>query len=1109
MATDSRVVSELVLYINMLWSGLFQICVALFLLVRLLGYVPTATGVFVIVASVPVQGFIIAEIKLARERAASWTDDRVKVTSEAIQGIKLVKLYAWEKSFAQRILGKRTGELALIRRATLIQAWNDCLVSSLPTALSLVTFVTFAMLGNRLDAAVVFPAIALFNVIRPPLLIFPNTVVNVARAAASLDRLQRFLRADELQALGESCHAVDEVLFDSLDADIIARDAAFEWDPSTAQRNSTSPTLSSVTFHVKTGSLVCIVGPTGSGKSSILAGVLGELPITNGCAGMRPKRSIAFSDQVPFVLNGSVRENILFGHAWDEERYRRVIRACSLAADLEILPDGDKTEIGSRGVNLSGGQRARVSLARAVYAKSDICLLDDPLCAVDAHVGRAIFEDCIVREMGATTRLMTTNQIHFAASPYVDAVVVVENGVVVEAGPREELLADTSSAFSRLVEANGGHESASDMHAHDHQEAIAEPPITVANHVIIEVSAEPIRRPPQLHSGREQIDIGTAAIPVAQVATSELRGVEEGVPLLTNDDAFSYGTTERGRLTKKEQKKHGRIAGDHYKAYAVAAGGWGCTFLIGFLAIGAQVCAIAVNFWLSLWSEGSQAHKLTLSQMDMKNFTNFHLLIYVVLGVVSVLITFGRAFMVAFGSIRASVYLHEKLLLSVLGAPSSFFNSTPQGRIVNRFNSDIDKIDSQLASTLQSVLRSFLHLLCTFILIVWATPAFLVFAIPAGAICLYVQEFYRRSSVDLRRLEALARSPLYSHFDETLDGVVTIRAFGDSVARATAINHRHTDALNRTTFASVSANRWLAVRLEAVASILIFIATILAIAAPPDKLSASMTGLVLSYTMQIMGAMTWTVRQFTETESQMSAVERVAEYSTSPPFPQEEEGGLEKSWASRKHGRGQVFSRVDSRGLVSDKSAELLSQTSRRLQRWPRRGKIEFVNVTMRYRHDLEPALRSVSFSIAPGEHVGIVGRTGAGKSSTVQSLFRLYEAETGKILIDGVDISKMDLCDLRSSLSVIPQEPLCFSGTIRSNLDMFGDRSDASVLRALQSCGLQDTMKDRIDLDYEVLEGGMNLSVGQRQLVSTTESKGQGIAQVYISSPLRVVFEF
>lgn len=1038
MSNDARSVAEVVQYIHMLWSSLEQVTIAMVLLVQLLGWLPTFAGVIFIVGALPLQSFLVARVKSLRELASSHTDDRVKVVSETIKGIKLVKLYAWELSFVKRILQHRAKELDSLRKMAIVQACSSVVYTGVPTLLTLIVFTVYVLIGNTLDASVVFPAITLFNVLRPAMVILPYVLVSSARAAASLSRLQKFLMAEELVPLDESDHAVDQEMLARDGLDVAAEGAAFTWNPS---ETDALATLSNVSLSIPKGSLVAVVGSTGSGKSTLLAGLLGEVPIVTGYAGILKGRSVSFCDQIPFIQNASLRDNIIFGKPFDEHHYRETIRVCCLLKDLEILPAGDLTEIGGRGVNLSGGQRARVSLARAVYARTDINIFDDPLSAVDAHVGSYIFRECIAKQLDGTTRILTTNQIHFAASHDVNMVVVVKNGTIVEVGDRRNLCGDPDSEFARMLRAAGeGTDDSDEMRVNGDAETSPETEDGSLNDVNGSVSSEK--------------DSKSTALTTKRVA--------------------DYGTTEAGELTQKERKEKGRVQLKEYRSYLSAMGARWVVSVVLF-GIAYQACIMAVNVWMSWWSEKSAAGSET-------NSIWFNLFVFCSFGVLGLFMSSGASFSIAFGGIRAAIVIHERLLLSVMGAPSSFFNSTPDGRLINRFTSDMDKLDQALAATLQTMNRLILSLIFTLGLIFWATPLVVFIAVPIITICVFVQEYYRRTAVDLRRLEALSRSPLYSHFSETLDGVVTLRAFGD-IPRSTHMNNVYTDQLGRTMYASSYANRWLALRLEGLGTIFIFGATVLAVMAPPGQLSAATVGLVLSYTMQIIGTMTWCVRQFTDMESEMSSMERVSEYSQ-PPFPQEEKGGLElllRELDSKKDG----MKRAESQGLISsDRMEQLNNSMGSRQSRWPRKGKVEFEGVEMRYRADLSPALRNMSLTVQPGEHVGIVGRTGAGKSSAIQCLFRLYELGKGRIMVDGKDIKHMRLNALRSSLGVIPQEAVCFSGTIRTNLDTFGEHSDYDVQRALDGCGLQGTMRDAVSLSTTVEENGSNLSVGQRQLL-------------------------
>lgn len=680
---------------------------ALVLLVRLLGPIPTFVGLTLLSVSMPVQGWVIARMKRARERAWAYTDARIKAMSELLSSIKLVKLYAWETAFAARVTRERTAELAWIRTAGLLSAANMTQVTSLPIVLSTTAFVTYAVLGNRLDAAVVFPAIALFNVLRPPLLILPNVIVSISQASASVDRMERFLSAAELPPRNTGPGSVPAEVFEATTdvplADVVAEDASFSWErpsPSSTQAEMElmeSTILAGVSMRVPAGSLVAIVGRTGEGKTSLLNGLLGELHITAGRAGVRPSARVAFVEQAPFIVNGTLAENVTFGAPWDADRFDAALSASALDRDVaETLPAGAASEIGARGTTLSGGQRQRVSIARALYADADVVLLDCALSAVDAAVGRHIFHAAIVRAMAGKTRLMATNQLHHAAAAAVDYVAVVSGGAVVEFARRDELLADAESHFSTLLREQG-------LSAESDHEPGANPAAGVNGDVNGGVnegitsdsngidgdgdgSHTATNGEPKTDADGVSVSGGMRAAarttgggaPGKAVSSVDGDDAREGKPLLDSGKGDgsaggSYGATAgakapdnlaapgpSGRLTEDETRSFGRVKVSNYTLYLSALGGVPIVGCVVACSIAAQTLSIALNFWLSLWSEASEAGGTD---------TNAHYLsIYLLLGVLSVGVTAAATTALSLAAVRASRVIHRRLLLSVLKA---------------------------------------------------------------------------------------------------------------------------------------------------------------------------------------------------------------------------------------------------------------------------------------------------------------------------------------------------------------------------------------------------------------------------------------------------------
>jgi ATP-binding cassette, subfamily C (CFTR/MRP), member 1 len=1025
MAVDAKLVGEAVLYLHTVWSGVLQISIALFLLDGLLGTASMAAGVIFVLLACPLQVVIMRLLKTAREQASGLTDKRVGVVSEALSGIGIIKYMAWERAFLGRILNARLAELTLVRRALVLQAINSAMSVSIPIVLSLVAFTTYILTGGRLDASVIFPALSLFQILRPQFVLLPGIFVSIVRSMAAVDRCYRFLMAKDLPRL-----RLADADFGADDYDAVATNASVAWEHGVSLRD--------IDMRIPAGSLTCIVGPVASGKSTLLAGFLGEAVAVGGKIGIHPGRSVAYVPQQSFIQNATLRENVLFGSAMDEERYRKVLRLSGLLPDLKTLPAGDLTEIGGKGVNLSGGQKARCGLARAVYRDADVVLLDAPLAAVDAHVGRFIWEECIVGDMANRTRIVTTNQLQLASSPSVDYIAVLQDGSVVEFGLRSQLLAQRDSAFSRLLQSQQMPAGSCDDDAEsdDKEEG-------------------------------ERMD--------------EPGGASDGIQAMSAPESGGrFG--KRGRLVQREAKSSYGVDSRHYWKYVNAAGGVWLALTVLALFLASQAASVGTNVFLSTWSEESRLD----GYASRAGSDHSKLLQFMALSLLAAALPAVAGFGTVYLSLRASVVLHEQLCVTVFGSPSWWFDSTPTGRILNRFNSSLDKVDNSLAFTVQSVFRLALNLVSSFAVIFWVTPMFCLALFPTAPAYMWIQSYFRNSAIDLRRLESVTRSPLYSHFGETLDGVISLRAY-KAVKRFRKENARLTDCCISASYSYAAATRWLSSRLELLAALLTFCAAgASVVAVNAGRVSPELCGLSLGYSLQMVMWLSWSVRQVTDAESQFSSIEQLAEYSDAPPHPQEEAvnnevGGREERAAASAETYGGLVTQSFLRHVSNNQNAE------RETDSWPSHGEIEFRNVCMRYRPELDLVLRDVSFKVEAGWTVGICGRTGAGKTSLVSALFRLQELEAGQILVDGVDIAKLRLDELRSSFGAIAQSPTLFSGTIRSNLDMPGMYSDAAMSRALSLSGLQDTVAASaapLTLDTLVTEGGASLSAGQRQLL-------------------------
>uniref|UniRef100_A0A8B9CTD7 Multidrug resistance-associated protein 1 n=1 Tax=Anser brachyrhynchus TaxID=132585 RepID=A0A8B9CTD7_9AVES len=961
MSVDAQRFMDLATYINMIWSAPLQVILALYLLWQNLGPSVLA-GVAVMILLVPINAVMKAQMKSK--------DNRIKLMNEILNGIKVLKLYAWELAFREKVLEIRQKELKVLKKSAYLAAMATFTWVCAPFLVALSTFAVYVKIdkNNVLDAQKAFVSLALFNILRFPLNMLPMVISSIVEASVSLKRLRVFLSHEEL------------------DPDSIIR------GPTTDARLNYVHFIFSINFTVPEGSLIAVVGQVGCGKSSLLSALLGEMDKKEGYVVV--KGSVAYVPQQAWVQNATLKDNIIFGREMNESRYKRVIEACALLPDIEILPTGDRTEIGEKGVNLSGGQKQRVSLARAVYCNADVYLFDDPLSAVDAHVGKHIFEKVIGPKgiLKNKTRVLVTHAVNYL--PQMDTILVMSDGEISEMGSYQELLKQ-DGAFAEFLR-------------------------TYAN---AEQSMENSGKlTPGLYFPRLKISIFNR-----QLSNSSTYSRETGKSQHQSSTAeLQKPLAEKNswKLTEADTAKTGRVKATVYWDYMKAIGLF-ISFLSIFLFMCNHVASLASNYWLSLWTDDPVIN-------GTQQYTNVRLGVYGALGISQGIAVFGYSMAVSIGGIFASRHLHLNLLHNVLRSPMSFFERTPSGNLVNRFSKEIDTIDSTIPPIIKMFMGSTFNVIGACIIILLATPIAAVIIPPLGLVYLFVQRFYVATSRQLKRLESVSRSPVYSHFNETLLGVSVIRAFEEQ-KRFIKQNDMKVDENQKAYYPSIVANRWLAVRLEYVGNCIVLFAALFAVIAR-NKLSPGLVGLSVSYSLQITAYLNWLVRMSSELETNIVAVER---------------------WVVHH------------------------SYT------WPEEGKVEFRGYGLRYREDLDLVLKNINVTINGGEKIGIVGRTGAGKSSLTLGLFRINEAAEGEIIIDGINIAKIGLHDLRFRVTIIPQDPILFSGSLRMNLDPFDQHSDEDIWRSLELAHLKNFVSALPDkLNHECAEGGENLSVGQRQLV-------------------------
>ncbi|XP_008584452.1 PREDICTED: multidrug resistance-associated protein 1 [Galeopterus variegatus] len=1008
MSVDAQRFMDLATYINMIWSAPLQVILALYLLWLNLGPSVLA-GLAVMILMVPINAVMAMKTKTYQVAHMKSKDNRIKLMNEILNGIKVLKLYAWELAFKDKVLDIRQEELKVLKKSAYLAAVGTFTWVCTPFLVALCTFAVYVTVdkNNILDAQKAFVSLALFNILRFPLNILPMVISSIVQASVSLKRLRIFLSHEELQPDSIDRRPVKDGV------SITVKNATFTW------ARSDPPTLNGITFSVPEGALVAVVGQVGCGKSSLLSALLAEMDKVEGHVAI--KGSVAYVPQQAWIQNDSLRENILFGRQLQEQYYKAVIEGCALLPDLEILPNGDRTEIGEKGVNLSGGQKQRVSLARAVYYNSDIYLFDDPLSAVDAHVGRHIFENVIGPKgmLKNKTRILVTHSISYL--PQVDVIVVMSGGKISEMGSYQELLA-RDGAFAEFLRTYASAEQEQDSED-DMLTGVSAPAVGPAN-------------PAQ---GFHFVDTPMLFFP-RQLSSSS--SYSEDVSRHHNSTAElqkAGAKEETWKLMEADKAQTGQVKLSVYWNYMKAIGLF-ISFLSIFLFLCNNVASLASNYWLSLWTDdpivnGTQEH------------TKVRLSVYGALGISQGVTVFGYSMAVSIGGIFASRRLHLDLLHSVLRSPMSFFERTPSGNLVNRFSKELDTVDSMIPQVIKMFMGSLFNVIGACIIILLATPIAAVIIPPLGLIYFFVQRFYVASSRQLKRLESVSRSPVYSHFNETLLGVSVIRAFEEQ-ERFIHESDLKVDENQKAYYPSIVANRWLAVRLEYVGNCIVLFAALFAVISR-HNLSAGLVGLSVSYSLQVTTYLNWLVRMSSELETNVVAVERLKEYSE------------------------------------TEKEAPWQIQETAPPSNWPQVGRVEFRDYSLRYRDDLDLVLKHINITIDGGEKVGIVGRTGAGKSSLTLGLFRINESAEGEIIIDDVNIAKIGLHNLRFKITIIPQDPVLFSGSLRMNLDPFSQYSDEEIWMSLELAHLKDFVSGLPDkLNHECAEGGENLSVGQRQLV-------------------------
>lgn len=1074
MAQDVQTLTEAPSIITGILTQPIRLVLYMYTLYNFLG-IASAVGLGAALILIPLASISYTIVVKEMKKLLKFKDKRAKLTSEILNSIKSIKLYSWENSMLDKLDDIRNNnELISMRKIGFLMTVINLFWDSIPFFIALSTFVFAAVVSKvKLTPEIIFPALNIFDSLSGPILQIPGIMTEIATSKVSIARLVKLFMMDELNVPE---YEKTNVPTKKGETSVSIKDATFVWTPIDEKDESVPPVdeeiniesdspkvdpiaLKDIDFEAKKGALTCIVGRVGSGKTTFLKTILGCIPVDSRTSSpvIKVNGSVAYCAQNAWILNSSVRENILFGRTYNKAFYHQVLEACELTKDLDILPDGDRTVVGEKGISLSGGQKARLSLARAVYSKADIYILDDVLSAVDTHVGKNIIKNVLSKAglLASKTVILATNSV--AVLHEADTIILLEGKTISESGTFDQVMS-TESNLAQLIKEFGKKE-----------EEKEEVPETIEE----ELDELKAQSGPNLSSSEEdELEVTeykplmSSGVPLTKVETNvtvPASLVSFGHNYL---DDFDDASIIRKTGDTEEIKSKGKVNLSIYLQYVKA-----CGYSSWILYVIASVLAVLVGLLTTLvlkhWSELNTENPGNVSVL-------FYLFLYGGVGVLGLLCSLASAYILfAVVSINGGKYYHDTMSRSVLRSPMSFFETTPAGRILNRFTEDISSVDNRMLWSISYFVSSSFKALIVFVVVIFNLPfMFLVmFAL------LFLYDSFRKSFIpasrELKRLSSARKSPIFSHLQESVTGVETIIAYN----QIDRFGHKCQDNLNKFVAilqANLACNRWLSMRLQSLSAIVVFVSTILVVLsmASSNPMSPGLVGFIMVYVLEVTRSLNGIVRTYADIETRSITLERLVEYCNLKP------------------------------------EAPMVIEDTKPSESWPQKGQITFKEYETKYRENLDPVLRNLSITINSQEKVGIVGRTGAGKSTLTLALFRIIEASHGHIEIDGVDTSKLGLFDLRSKLNIIPQDSHAINGSVRENLDPFEKHTDEELWKVLELSHLKDHIQNMkteqksddddddddddnkkepetvTGLDAIIEEGGSNLSAGQKQLM-------------------------
>ncbi|KNC97598.1 uncharacterized protein SPPG_07067 [Spizellomyces punctatus DAOM BR117] len=1060
-STDITRLVDAVTNFHFLWSAFIEAAAII-----IIAFVEVGLSAFpclgFVLLLLPIQIYLGKKTSTLNRNQTAVTTSRVHIMSEILTAIKLIKFYAWESPFSGKIADIRKKEMGYILSGMIVKAINFTVVFAVPVFVALTSLGMYVALDNVLTAAISFTILSVYNTLRYPFLMLPLAVRSTAGAFTAVVRLNEFLDLDEVEELKPQTPPPGcDLAFDMSNCD-------FKWDGV----DTPEPTLQDVTLQIKRGSKVAVVGDVGSGKSSLIAALLGQIRLVGG-QGLKMYGTTAYMSQEAWLLNITLRDNILFGKDYDRARYKEVVRVAALQRDLTLLIAGDKTEIAERGANLSGGQKQRVSLARTVYYDADILLLDDPLSAVDQHVGVHIFEECFVKYLKEKTVIVSMNQLQYL--PRMDYIVVMKEGRIAMQGTFDYLMANHPefTEFCKSVAVPASTEGVDDepgvpmnspefdipeektyqIENEDNHFSNKTLEIPDPKHMI-ELNQLSVVSRNQLSVKFKEINEKTIRTEIEKDAGTTIRSMGSGHDLaeaVRRNELSVYSMNDvegledvmnarKGQLVQEDTSAASTGFGDFAKyGRAGKKDGAGPAVTITVICFFFVVHGIRIgsDYWLRLWVP------------RIGGFTDaVYLGVYGACTIAFALGVLSRGLLFAYVSTRKATDLHDNIFGAVIRAPMSFFDATPLGRVLSAFSKHQLHVDDTLPDAAMQGLQYAPLGLGALILCAAVVPwnwAPCIGLVVLGGIVIKVST---PAETKTKALEAISKPPIFNHLTATLEGLFSIRSY-HAEKRFDDMNLEKLDANHSAMMAAMNVRSFQALYLDFLSSFVVYFTAFLVVVSRDEGDMASIAGLALSNALQMLVFVQWTVRMWGEVQSQMSSVGQLVYYAQVKP---------------------------EAPAVVPDNPVP---------KNWPDQGNITFKNVVLRYKEGGVDVLKNINLNIKSTEKIGIVGRTGSGKSTLLTALLRIVEVADGQITIDGVDVSKIGLNDLRSNIAIIPQEPVLFVGTIRSNLDPFSKCTDEEIWKALDAVQLGDKIRAMAaKLDSEVIENGKNFSLGLRQCV-------------------------